>query len=432
MESETYWLFGVGFVFSFGAIVFLNLAKTVLQSLDENDIEALHSGSTGTISRIQNIISNWPEVCMSFRYGFFVGLLIVLFSVIGLSEYAAQTFSVSFTLASFIGFSVIALLIILSDIIIEPLLYKHRQKLAVIVLLPTTWYVALSKPFIQLKVYVRTLIFKDRDCEFGQLHRSYHVFRGIDGGEHIGILDENEREMIHSIFEFGETEVHEIMVPRTDIISADEESTVDDVTQLMKEKGHSRLPLYREDIDHILGIVHIKDLMPFVLSETPTSLVDVARTAHFVPETKKLDQLLKEFQREKHHMAIVVDEYGGTAGLVTLEDVLEEIVGDIQDEYDTEAPLYHKIDESAYWVDAKIDLNELNEELKLNLPTEGEYDSLGGFILSLTGYVPAQNELVEYENIKFIVDKMTANRIIRVKLVRHEKESQDLTDSKSE
>jgi CBS domain containing-hemolysin-like protein len=219
------------------------------------------------------------------------------------------------------------------------------------------------------------------------------------------------------------------MVPRTDIISAEEESTIEDITSLMNEKGHSRLPLYREDIDHILGIVHIKDLMPFVLSSVSKSLIDVARPAYFVPETKKLHHLLKEFQREKHHMAIVVDEYGGTAGLVTLEDVLEEIVGDIQDEYDRETPLYQKIDDNTYSVNAKIDLHELNEDLALTLPTEGEYDSLGGFILSLTGYVPDQNEVVEYENIRFIVEKITGNRIIRVKLVWQETESQDVVDN---
>jgi CBS domain containing-hemolysin-like protein len=231
-------------------------------------------------------------------------------------------------------------------------------------------------------------------------------------------LEEDERQMIHSIIEFGDTEVHEIMIPRTDMVCIDEYTTLSTLTGLAKEKGHSRIPLYKDDVDNILGIIHIKDILPYSIRDNTKepSLIKFARPAHFVPETKKLDDLLKEFQKEKHHMAIVVDEYGGTAGLVTLEDVIEEIVGDIQDEYDRELPLFQKINEKTFTVHAKIDLHELNDNLNIDLPTEGEYESLGGFILSLTGYVPEEKEIVVYEDYHFLVEKIERNRIIRIKL----------------
>lgn len=249
----------------------------------------------------------------------------------------------------------------------------------------------------------------------------------VDAEESFDHLQDNEREMIHSIYEFGETEVHEVMVPRTDIVSIEDTAGIDTLRKVIQEKGHSRIPLYHEDIDNVLGIIHVKDLLTIsVKKEKPAvDLQELARPAYFVPENKKLDDLLKEFQREKHHMAIVVDEYGGTAGLITLEDVIEEIVGDIQDEYDQEKPLYQKINESTYSVDAKIDLHELNEILDIDLPTEGEYESLGGFILTLTGYVPEVNEIVEYRHFTFKIDKVVRNRIIRVILRIHEPQDVD-------
>lgn len=235
-------------------------------------------------------------------------------------------------------------------------------------------------------------------------------------------LEKNEQEMIHAIFELGKTQVHEIMIPRTDIVSVDVDTSLEDLIKLVKVKGHSRFPLYTEDVDNIVGIIHVKDLLSYLINNKPKTkkpnLKNLTRPTHFVPETKNLHDLLQEFQKEKHHMAIVVDEYGGTTGLVTLEDVIEEIVGDIQDEYDQEPPLYLKIAENIYSIDAKIDLHELNDSLQLDLPTEGEYDSLGGFILNLTGYVPVEKEVVEYNNYSFTIEKINRNRIIRVKLCR--------------
>ncbi|RMF58153.1 MAG: HlyC/CorC family transporter [Calditrichaeota bacterium] len=253
----------------------------------------------------------------------------------------------------------------------------------------------------------------------------------VDDEERLDALEDAERAMIHSIFEFGDTEVHEIMVPRTDMVCVEENTDFETLVKLIDERGHSRIPLYSEGVDNILGVIHVKDLLPYMTSEKVSrpALKELARPAYFVPETKKLGTLLKEFQRDKHHMAIVVDEYGGTAGLITLEDIIEEIVGDIQDEYDKEPPLYRKLDDQNYIIDAKIDLHELNEKLNFDLPTEGEYESLGGFILSLTGYVPDEKEVVTYGNYTFFIEKVDRNRIRRVKLTRTLKEDSEKVES---
>ena len=239
----------------------------------------------------------------------------------------------------------------------------------------------------------------------------------VEDGSH-GDLEDEEREMIHSIIEFRDTQAHEIMIPRIDMVCVDEGVSLNSLIKLIREKGHSRIPLFKEDVDNILGIIYAKDLLRQKqgAGTGQMKLANLARPAYFVPETKSLHDLLRDFQRDKHHMAIVLDEYGGTAGLITLEDVIEEIVGDIQDEYDREAPLVRRIDDHNYFVDAKIDLHELNAFLNIELPTEGEYESLGGFILNLTGYVPEEKEVVTFEKYSFRVEKVKRNRILIVKL----------------
>ena len=238
-------------------------------------------------------------------------------------------------------------------------------------------------------------------------------------GEEKGALDKTEREMIHSIFEFGETVVKEIMIPRMDMVCLEKDTSIKNVLKLVKEKGHSRIPVYDETVDNITGILFVKDIIPFMRGkrEVP-SLTDLVRNVYFVPESKMIDELLKEFQKERIHMAIVVDEYGGTAGLITLEDVLEEIVGEIRDEYDREKPLLRQVDDQTWIVDAKINIEDLNETLNIEIPTEEDYESLGGFIFSLLGRIPKDKEEVEYQNHLLVVEKVHGQRIKRVRIQR--------------
>lgn len=239
----------------------------------------------------------------------------------------------------------------------------------------------------------------------------------VEVGQERGELEAEEKEMITSIFEFGETAIHEVMVPRIDMVAVDADTPIDEVIATIRETGHSRIPVYRERIDNIIGILYAKDLLPQLGHHENKSLIDLVRDAHFVPESKKIDEMLREFQREKVHMAIVVDEYGGTAGLVTLEDILEEIVGEIQDEYDTEAPLWEKSEDGSIEVEAKISLDELNEIIEEDaFPTSEDYETLGGLIFHSTGNVPEPGETIEHGNYLLTVKEVSNRRVGRVRI----------------
>jgi CBS domain containing-hemolysin-like protein len=234
------------------------------------------------------------------------------------------------------------------------------------------------------------------------------------------LLQDEKREILHSIFEFGGTTTREIMVPRIDMIMADADTPRRHVLRLIAEHGHSRIPVYEGSVDRILGAVHVKELVrDGRVGGDETPIREFVRPVMFVPETKKIDELLHEFQEKRTHLAIVVDEYGGTSGMVTLEDVLEEIVGEIEDEYDKSEPLFEPLADGSYRVAGKIDIDDLNEEMNVQLPTENS-DTLGGFLFELVGKVPSQGETVEYQGLRFVIDRVHRQRIVRVRIQRAE------------
>jgi len=248
----------------------------------------------------------------------------------------------------------------------------------------------------------------------------------IDTVQETGLLDEDENEMIHRIFEMKDIVVREIMVPRTDIRALEVESPVEDVAKLVVDAGHSRLPVYEGTIDKIVGVVYAKDLLKYWINKgNKIKLADVMRPPLFVPETKIISALLKEMKAERVHIATVVDEYGGTSGLVTIEDILEEIVGDIQDEYDLEEEEFVEAGEGRYLVDARMDIDELSEKLGLEIPKE-DFDTLGGFLVNMVNNIPAVNERIDYGNISFTITEADERRISRVEiLVNREGELED-------
>jgi CBS domain containing-hemolysin-like protein len=241
----------------------------------------------------------------------------------------------------------------------------------------------------------------------------------VDFGEEKGTLEQDEKEMIHSIFEFGQTSVKEIMIPRIDMVCIPTTAGINELLELIKDNLHSRIPVYRDTVDNIVGIFYAKDLLPFInkRKNQNSSIEKLARPVYFVPEQKMIDDLLREFQSEKIHMAIVVDEYGGTSGLVTLEDIIEEIVGEIQDEYDIEQPLYRKINENTFLVDGSMPLTEINSELGLELPTEEGVETIGGFLFGIFGSVPKEKEIAKYNGYEFTIEKIIERRIKQVRIV---------------
>ena len=227
-------------------------------------------------------------------------------------------------------------------------------------------------------------------------------------------IEEEERELIHSIFEFGDTLVREVMVPRTDMVTVPVEATLADALDTITNAGYSRIPIFEGDADNIIGVLYAKDLLKRALHEKgETNIRHLGRAPLFEPEQKKVADLLREMQEKRIHMAIVVDEYGGTAGLVTIEDLIEEIVGEIVDEYDQEEPLVEPINDTTIRVDAKMPIDEVNELLGSELPDE-EWDTVGGLVFGLTGRVPVPGERVKFDSLEFLTERVSGRRIQKV------------------
>lgn len=232
-----------------------------------------------------------------------------------------------------------------------------------------------------------------------------------------GFISRKGSSLIKSIQEFSGKKVRDVMVPRIDVFAIDVHSPIGEVRRAVTAAGHSRVPAYDGSIDRIVGMLHVKDLLKVEhwSDESRLDRMGLIRRAHFVPESKKIDDLLREFQRERTHLAIVVDEYGGTAGIVTIEDILEEIVGEIHDEYDREAPLVREIAPRTFLAAGRSPIEQLNSQLRIEIPTD-EVDTLGGFIYKLIGRVPAQGEEVQYGSLKFRVERLEGQRIVEVVL----------------
>ncbi|MEA3337778.1 MAG: hemolysin family protein [Chloroflexota bacterium] len=240
----------------------------------------------------------------------------------------------------------------------------------------------------------------------------------INGGDEPGLIEDDEKEMIAGIFELGHTLVREVMVPRIDIAAIGEDTTLRDALDVFINAGHSRIPVYRDNIDNVLGVLYAKDLLPsYRDGQHDVPIVQLMRPAYFVPESKKVDDFLNELQQRKVHMALVVDEYGGIAGVVTIEDLIEEIVGEIQDEYDTEVPMVVQEGENEYLFEARVDLDDASKVLGIELPTD-ESDTLGGFIYSQLGSMPIVGSQVDYGNYRFVVRTVSGRRIHQVKATR--------------
>ena len=234
-------------------------------------------------------------------------------------------------------------------------------------------------------------------------------------------IERDERQLIHSIIEFGDTIVREVMVPRPDIVAVDGSQHAESVLELAIEVGFSRIPVYKDSIDDVVGVAFTKDLIREVRQgEARRPVIELTRAAHYVPETKRVAPLLREMQRGQFHIAIVVDEYGGTAGVVTLEDLIEELVGEIVDEFDVDEPLVEPLGQGQFRVSSKMPVDEVNDLLEADLPLGDDWDTIGGLVLAVAGHVPAEGETVEVEGYVLVAERVHGRRIGSVRVVRHD------------
>ena len=242
------------------------------------------------------------------------------------------------------------------------------------------------------------------------------------------ILNEEKQDMIQGVEDLSTTAVKEVMVPRIDVEFVAADTPQDELLQKIVASGHSRFPVYEDSIDNVVGVLYVKDLIKVFASGEPLELRKITRKAYFVPESKRIDSLLREFKRHHLHIAIAIDEYGGVSGIITMEDIIEEIVGDIQDEFDKEHEDILTVGNNIWLCDARVDLDDLNEKLEASFPNE-DFDSLGGFVFDLFGKVPVKYEKASWNNYDFIVQDMEGHRINVIKVITKESEE---TDEKTE
>lgn len=281
----------------------------------------------------------------------------------------------------------------------------------------------LSQALLAVERVVRWMLGKPPESPQDETERiEQEILDAVTEGELHGAVDEEQTEMIRSIFELPDTTVTEIMTPRGDMVAVHVDSTHEQVREAIVRSGHSRLPVYEESLDQVLGVIYAKDLMRLKPGEA-LNVRRMMRRVPFVPESKIIGELLNEFRRDRVHIAIVLDEYGGTAGLVTIEDILEELVGEIDDEYDRRTtPLISRVAEDTLEVDARVPVHQVNAELNVALPEDGEYDTIGGFVYATLHAIPKAGEEFQHENVRFHVldaEERKINRL-RIQLVRQE------------
>lgn len=237
----------------------------------------------------------------------------------------------------------------------------------------------------------------------------------MDEGQAKGFITDEESDMVYGVLDLRDTTVRSIMIPRTGVASAPIDSTLGDIIRLVRDCGHTRIPIFKDSIDDIVGILHAKDLLKLWGKDPETTPVppDILRKPYFVPPAKSVGELLKELKERKSHLAIVTDEYGGTAGIITIEDILEEIVGEIQDEHDREPPFLTQLDERSILVNARLEIEKLEDHFEISLPRDG-YESVGGFIIYLLGRIPKVGEKIRYDRLEMTIKSAGVRKIDEV------------------
>ncbi len=426
MEAESLYsilLFVILLIFS----GFFSGSESAFFSLTQGDLRKLREEDTKSAKKVLALLQNQKQLLSAILIG---NTVVNVSAATVAALFVARTLPHAWmeTWGVLIEISIVTLVILVfSEVSPKVFAVRHSLDFSKRVSFALSFFVFIFSPFTFIVTHFINFLSRitgvKKEVPFLDESELKTLF---DVGVEKGTLDAAEREMIHSIFEFRETQVKEVMIPRIDMICIEKDTSIDEMLGLVKEKGHSRIPIYDEKVDNILGILVVKDLLPFMKDrQNIPPLSDLVRDVYYVPESKRIDELLREFQQERTHMAIVVDEYGGTAGLVTLEDVIEEIVGEIRDEYDREKPLIRQLNGNTWMVDAKINIEELNEQLEFDVPTSDEYESLGGFIFDQLRSIPEEKAEVNYENIRMIVEKVDGQRIQKVKIIIDKSESSE-------
>jgi CBS domain containing-hemolysin-like protein len=329
--------------------------------------------------------------------------------------------SFSSTASPIIAFAFITVMhIVFGELAPKSIAIQRPVATTLFIALPLQIFYVVFKPFIWLLNGFANILLKligiSNVSGHESLHSTEELYYLLDQGKESGALDTNEHELIKNVFDFNERVVKNVMVPRTKISGIELETTGEEVIQKIISEGYSRFPVYDDIIDKIIGIIHAKDVLPLLASKKEWTLNDIIRKPYFVPETKKINDLLSELQQKRIQIAIVIDEFGGTAGMVTLEDIVEEIVGEIQDEYDEEKPIVEKISDNEFIINAYATVYDVNEHLPHDLPENQDFDTVGGLVSHAFGKIPEVGDSEECYGYLFTILKKTEQNIETIKL----------------
>ena len=406
--------------FAMGRSALINVRKARLRQLVEEGVKSARAA--------EHLAEDASRLLATTQLGmmltsFFGGAVVAVVSAPPLADMlrpwlGGASYTIAFALVVFVAAMA---MLLFGELVPQTIALQYSERLALLLARPLAVISVLAMPLVHLMVWLSNSVSRLFGAHtWGDLPlvTEEEIKTLVDAGEEEGVIQEDEKEMIYSIFELGDTLAREVMVPRIDVVALDVTTPMLEALDLIRESGYSRIPAYVETIDNVEGVLYAKDLLPYLREgRTDVPLKSILRKAYFIPETKRASDLLPDLQQRRVHMAIVVDEYGGVAGLVTIEDLLEEIVGEIQDEYDFEEPVFELVNEHEYIFDARMDLDDLNRLMDVELPTE-DNDTLGGFIYTELGRVPVVGNQVTFDDLEFTVESVAGRRIKKVRVRR--------------
>jgi putative hemolysin len=408
---------------------FFAASEMAIVSLNKTKMNILESEGDEKAILINKLLDEPSRFLATIQVGITLsGFLASAFAATSISKYFAEFLS-SFNIYASESISVIVITIIMSyltlvlgELFPKRVALNNSEKIAMMVVKPILFFSKATLPFVKMLTFSSNVLLRLFKIDYKDLEEKVseeEIRMMINVGEETGVIKETEKDMIEGIFEFDDTLAKEIMTPRTNVFAIDIEMPMDELVDKVLEEQYSRIPVYEEEIDNIIGVLYMKDLFVKLRKSNldNNDIRTLLRPAYFVPETKNIDTLFKELQSTKNHMAMIIDEYGGFSGVVTIEDLIEEVMGNIFDEYDDNYDYITKIDQNTYLVDGLVSINEINEALDLDLPSDN-YDTIGGFVINLTGNIPKENEtpIIEYENIIFKIEKVDEKRIDKLKI----------------
>jgi len=432
---DPFWIESVGIIFLIALVGFFSASEVAVLSTRKSRMQELADEGNRKARLVLEFQNNPEQFLATIHVGVVFSLTVAsgLGGILGFQQLVpaleeSNTRWVSEG-SNWISLAIIAIsigffVVVFGELVPKSLALRFAEKVALRVVSPLQVFAAIFRYPVKLFTFASNAFlapFKD-STSFTETRISEEEFKlMLEEGTKTGVIDKTEHELIESIFEFTDTTAKEVMIPRPDVVALSIDTPRERIVKIVLEEGYSRMPVYKGTIDTIIGVVYTKDLLGLLEYRDLIVLQDVIRPAYFVPETKKISQLMRELQQRKLHMAVVVDEFGGTEGIVTMEDILEEIVGEIHDEYDEELKDVESSADGSFLVNARMSVRDFNERFHADVPENDEYETLSGFLHKLSGRIPEMNEELPHNNFVFTIMKKSQRRIRLVKVKKVEK-----------